>query len=299
MKSSFSIYTKGSQESDDYGKKLSSLLTEKGYKANDSRPDLVFVIGGDGTVLRAFKKYKSQIATCKFLVIHDGTLGYFADFEKENLENLCEQLQNNELREISRLLVEMQIRSKQNKTTTITALNEVRIESVESALITDVAITDIYLETFRGNGFCICTTSGSTAYNKSLGGAIIQNSIDVFELTEIASINHNKYHCLNSSLNGFATKEFRKFAQYYAFKRVFVVGCCTDICVKNFVDSYLDFIEENHLNTQIFVPQNAVATFDTPDYRAKLHHYNALKEMAKQGVNINLIGVKKIEERVM
>ena len=63
-----------------------------------------------------------------------------------------------------------------------------------------VYINDEYLETFRGNGLCVSTASGSTAYNKSLGGAILYSDVGMMQLSEIAGIHHNAYRSLGSSL---------------------------------------------------------------------------------------------------
>lgn len=56
------------------------------------------------------------------------------------------------------------------------------------------------MEVFRGNGICVSTASGSTAYNKSLGGAVLHPDLEVMQLTEIAGIQHNAYRSLGSSL---------------------------------------------------------------------------------------------------
>ena len=66
--------------------------------------------------------------------------------------------------------------------------------------VIDVFINDTKLETFRGNGLCVSTPSGSTAYNKSIQGAVIDPSLRLMQLSEIAGINHNAYRSLGSSL---------------------------------------------------------------------------------------------------
>jgi hypothetical protein len=43
---------------------------------------------------------------------------------------------------------------------------------------------------------CVCTQLGSTAYNRSLGGAVIQEGLDLIELSEIAGIHHSKSRSL-------------------------------------------------------------------------------------------------------
>ena len=47
---------------------------------------------------------------------------------------------------------------------------------------------------------CVSTASGSTAYNKSLGGAVINSGAGLMQLTEIAGIHHNAYRSLGSPL---------------------------------------------------------------------------------------------------
>ena len=80
------------------------------------------------------------------------------------------------------------------------ALNEVTIVSPLRTFIIDVFIDDSYLERYRGTGLCISTSSGSTAYNKSLHGSVLDPSICAMQLTEIASINSNAYRTLGSPL---------------------------------------------------------------------------------------------------
>ncbi|MCI4139855.1 NAD(+) kinase, partial [Bacillus vallismortis] len=70
------------------------------------------------------------------------------------------------------------------------ALNECTIKSIEGSLEADVEIKGQLFETFRGDGLCWSTPSGSTAYNKALGGASIHPSIRAIQLAEMASINN-------------------------------------------------------------------------------------------------------------
>src|SRR5699024_12878508 len=64
----------------------------------------------------------------------------------------------------------------------------------------DVQIKGEHFETFRGDGLCISTPSGSTAYNKALGGAILHPSLDAIQLTEMASINNRVFRTIGSPL---------------------------------------------------------------------------------------------------
>ena len=71
-----------------------------------------------------------------------------------------------------RHLLEVDVYHKAGKETYL-ALNEMRIDHGYTTQVIDVYIDDELLEVFRGNGLCVSTPSGSTAYNKSIGGAVI------------------------------------------------------------------------------------------------------------------------------
>ncbi len=80
------------------------------------------------------------------------------------------------------------------------AMNEATVKSAEGTLVTEVEIRGEYFETFRGDGLCISTPSGSTAYNKALGGAIIHPSIEAIQIAEMASINNRVFRTVGSPL---------------------------------------------------------------------------------------------------
>ena len=90
--------------------------------------------------------------------------------------------------------------NKKDSFQTYYALNELRLDQGLQAQVIHVYIGNVLLEVFRGNGLCVSTPSGSTAYNKSLGGSIIYPGIPLMQLTEVAGIHHNAYRSLGSSL---------------------------------------------------------------------------------------------------
>ena len=63
-------------------------------------------------------------------------------------------------------------------TVTYIALNEFTLKGVDNTLVAQIDINDELFEMFRGDGIVVSTPSGSTAYNKSLGGAVIHPSIE-------------------------------------------------------------------------------------------------------------------------
>ena len=91
-------------------------------------------------------------------------------------------------------------RYEDNEEMSFYAINEVRIENPFRTLTCDIYINNELLESFRGNGLIFASSVGSSAYNKSLGGALVDISIPSIQLTEIAPIENNLYHSLGSSL---------------------------------------------------------------------------------------------------
>ena len=145
------------------------------FMYDDQNPDLVISIGGDGTILEAVHHYLNK--DCCFVGIHTGTLGFYTDYQVDQVKV-----------------------NKKNQSETYYALNELRLDQGLQAQVIHVYINDVLFEVFRGNGLCVSTPSGSTAYNKSLGGAIIYPGIPLMQMTEVAGIHHNAYRSLGSSL---------------------------------------------------------------------------------------------------
>lgn len=190
-------------KTDDFSTKLADTinrnLKEGGMIQNRDNPDLIIVVGGDGKLLRAVHYYIGKIESVAFVGIKTGTLGFYTDFEHDEVELLTQYILKKEyvIEEVP--LLEMIIETS-NKQHCYYALNEVRLENSNNTQLLDVYIDSIHLEKFRGNGLVVCSPLGSTAYNKSLGGAVISPNLNVLQLTEIAPIHNNIYNSLGSSL---------------------------------------------------------------------------------------------------
>ena len=157
-------------------------------------PDFVFVLGGDGTFLKAVHHYLDKLDKIRFAGIRCGTLGFFYDFDPEDYSLLVELLASGNYLQESHKLIECDLNDK-----TIYAMNEIRFENPFHTLVCSVSINDEQLEKFHGNGLLVCSELGSTAYNKSLGGAVIHRQLNVLQLTEISTIQNNLYRSLGSS----------------------------------------------------------------------------------------------------
>lgn len=162
---------------------------------DEEHPQLIISVGGDGTMIYSVHKYMDQLEEVSFIGIHTGTLGFLTDYQRDEYEELIQDIRNDEYQIYNRCLLEV----KTNKGCYM-ALNEVRVENNRRSQVLGVYINGDFFETFRGNGLCVSTASGSTAYNKSIGGAVINSGAGLMQLSEIAGIHHNAYRSLGSSL---------------------------------------------------------------------------------------------------
>ena len=181
--------------------RLKQLLADTEIKIDEKAPDIVISIGGDGTLLSAFHRYSHMLSKVRFLGIHTGHLGFYTDWRDYELEALVESLVADEGESVSYPLLDVYIEHKEaEKSRHFLALNECTIRRVNKTMVADVFIKEDFFERFRGDGLSVATPTGSTAYNKSMGGAIIHPRINALQLTEIASLNNRVYRTLGSPL---------------------------------------------------------------------------------------------------
>lgn len=170
---------------------------------DEYHPDIVVSIGGDGTMLHAFHLFLDKLDRMAFVGIHTGHLGFYADWKANELEQLVQLMaaskHNLASKTVQYPIVEIQI-TRTHESTTHYALNEFTMRGNGATLVAELHINDALLEMFRGDGICISTPSGSTAYNKSLGGAIIHPFLDAIQIAEMASINNRVYRTLGSPM---------------------------------------------------------------------------------------------------
>jgi NAD+ kinase len=195
-----SIFYKESELSNKICDKIISIANEHNIKFSDVDPDVVFYVGGDGTFLRAIQKYRSKLNKIIFVGIHSGHLGFFYDYGYEEIEEAFESIlhKNYDLKKYPLLKAELTYDN--DATKLIYAVNEIRIENPFHTLVSDVLIDNVRFETFHGNGLLVSSPLGSSAYNKSIGGALMCSDLDALQITEIAPIQNKSSRSIGSSL---------------------------------------------------------------------------------------------------
>jgi NAD+ kinase len=195
----FIIETRGDAFSDQLQEQVKARLLELNFLFDPQDPQLIITIGGDGTFLRAIHRHVERLNLVAFVGIHTGTLGFFTDYSKDDLEEFYTDLSTKEaeIQKVPLLKITTYNGVKLNE---YFAVNEMRVENVKQTQLINVRIDGEFFETFRGTGMCVSSQAGSTAYNRSLGGAILQEGLDYLQLTEITGIHHQAYRSLGSPL---------------------------------------------------------------------------------------------------
>ena len=198
----YNILSKGDSKSNALMYKMKNHMNDFNMVEDKESPDIVISVGGDGTLLQAFHQYSHMLGDVSFVGVHTGHLGFYADWLPHEVEKLIIEINNSTYQVIEYPLLEVIIRYKKGGyETRYLALNEATIKTDNGAtLVVDLVLRGEQFERFRGDGLCVSTPSGSTAYNKALCGALIHPSLEAMQIAEIASINNRVFRTVGSPL---------------------------------------------------------------------------------------------------
>jgi NAD+ kinase len=144
--------------------------------------DLMIVLGGDGTLLRAFEVVLPY--DLPLLGVNMGRVGFLSEVQPEELEQDVRMLADGRYTIESRMLLETRTSSGQRAY----ALNEVafnRSDSSVGVLSLCVTADGNVVDRFSGDGLIVATPTGSTAYSLAAGGPIVVPGLDCMVLTPI------------------------------------------------------------------------------------------------------------------
>ncbi|KAB3534453.1 NAD(+)/NADH kinase [Alkaliphilus pronyensis] len=182
-------------------KYLKEKLNELGYyvcDVFDYTAELVICIGGDGSFLRALHQY--SFPDIPILGINTGHLGFLAEINPEEIDSFIERYVKGDYFIHNINPVEAVICTR-NDCINSFGLNEIVIKGDKSRTIhLDISVDDQLIQRFSGDGILVSTSTGSTAYNYSIGGSIIDPRLNVLQVTPLAPINTNAYRSFTSSV---------------------------------------------------------------------------------------------------
>lgn len=233
----YTIVTRKDEKSNEIAQYIHNKLANSHMEKDDLLPELVIVIGGDGTFLVAAHKYIENISNIIMVGIHTGTLGFFADFQIDEVDELIYNILNKKPEISSKRLLKTSVLCRNNEEKTYYSVNEISIQNVIKTQILKVWINQTYLETFRGTGICVSTQAGSTGYNRSLKGAAVIDSLELMQMAEIAGIHHKLFQSLQvplildcNSEVAFASPSFEKARLSYDHESVSINDAKHVVC---------------------------------------------------------------------
>ena len=200
------LFTKKNEISETVRNELEEMLVSNGYElSNKDDFDLAIAVGGDGKLLNMLHECNFDTSK-KYAAINTGNLGYLSSISKDDLSTFIHDLNTNSFitDKIKYLTIKINTNDEYDGTT-YKVLNEISIRStLLKTLYLSVFINNNLLYKLSGDGVSVCSACGSTAYNMSLGGAILDSSIEGIEITPIAPINSN----INRNItNAFVTSD--------------------------------------------------------------------------------------------
>lgn len=147
--------------------------------------DCMIVLGGDGTVLQAARDTKSM--GIPIIGFNLGTLGYMTELDAGNLEEGLDRLIAGDYEEQSRMMIKGKVFHTSGETEEGWALNDIVVSRSGSLQIIKfvVRVNGQFLHEYNADGMIVTTPTGSTGYNLSAGGPIVEPGSKLIVLTPI------------------------------------------------------------------------------------------------------------------
>lgn len=145
----------------------------------------ILVIGGDGTILAAARMLVGS--NIPLLGINLGTLGFLADVNLADLSKTLDLLFQDQYQVENRIMLTAEVYKQGKKAATYIALNDFNINRFGASRVIGlkVGINGSVIDRYRADGVIVCTPTGSTGYNLSAGGPIINPTCKNFVITPI------------------------------------------------------------------------------------------------------------------
>lgn len=180
-----------------FTKKIAAMIEKHGGEAvsvkNDRQAlaeggmagvDCALVLGGDGTLLRAAGNMMDS--DIPLLGINLGTLGYLAEVEIAFIEEALDKLLADQFTREERMMLVGQVQSRE-VTQENFALNDIVLSRCGSLQVLNfhIYVNGQFLNSYSADGMIVATPTGSTGYNLSAGGPIVEPSANLLLLTPI------------------------------------------------------------------------------------------------------------------
>ncbi len=164
------------------GLELTSSLTDAGADC-----ELVIVLGGDGTILRAAELTRD--GDTPLLGVNLGHVGFLAEAEREDAEATIDAIVHRRYGSEERLALDVTVLRGKEVVSRTFALNEASVEKGARQRMIEVVveIDGRPLSRFGCDGVVCATPTGSTAYNFSAGGPIVWPTVEALLIVPLSA----------------------------------------------------------------------------------------------------------------
>lgn len=151
------------------------------------RNELIIVLGGDGTILRAAEMFRDQ--DVPLLGINLGRVGFLAELEADDIDALIAAIVARKWSVERRRALSVRVTNPDGSLWESWALNEVAVEKSlrDRMLEVIVSVEGRAVMAWAGDGLICATPTGSTAYAFSAGGPIVWPTVDAHILVPVAA----------------------------------------------------------------------------------------------------------------
>jgi NAD+ kinase len=149
------------------------------------RVNLVIVVGGDGTILKAARDLAHW--DIPILGINVGQKGFLAEIEVEQMDRYLQYILAGRFECQNRMMLEATVQRGPKILDRYLALNDIVVSRGPFSRIVqvDTFVNDDFLESYSGDGVIVASPTGSTGYSLSAGGPIVNPSMELLVITPI------------------------------------------------------------------------------------------------------------------
>ena len=153
--------------------------------------DCIFVLGGDGTLLKAATDFAD--VDIPFLGINLGNLGFMTEIEIGQMDSAVAALKNHAYSIEERMMINGRLSRKNSQPAVYHALNDIVLTRKGSLhiLAFEIYVNGQFLHSYKADGMIVSTPTGSTGYNMSAGGPIVDPKAQMILITPINAHNLN------------------------------------------------------------------------------------------------------------
>ncbi len=152
---------------------------------NYSETDCLFVLGGDGTLLKAAQT--ASLYNVCILGINLGRLGFLTEVELKDIEQAIERIQKGDCYIEPRVMLHGSVYHGNEKRFEVEALNDIAVlkKDLSRMVSLELHIGGALADCVDCDGMLVSTPTGSTGYSLSAGGPILSPKLDCLLTTPI------------------------------------------------------------------------------------------------------------------